>query len=968
MTHFVLLTIGQKSSKSISLLSFICYAISPRASRRLVNVKGHHLITSANDKKSYRHITLDNGLEALLIHDPQCTKSATSLAVNVGHFNDPSEREGLAHLLEHMLFLGTKKYPDANEYQTYIKSHGGDHNAWTGSEFTNYYFSIDNEHFLHALDRFSDFFIAPTLKGEWIAKEIEAVDSEYQLKLQDDARRLSAVLKETVNPQHPYSQFSVGNKQTLAGDASTLESMLRDFYQSHYCAAKMKVVLLSNLSLDQQVTHCNKFFGPINRTNAIHEFRDVPLYLEGQYSNEIAVTPDKDIKKITLSFLMDIEDINYYCKPLSYLAYLIGHEGEGSLLSRLKQADLANNLTAGTGLSGYNFREFAIHISLTDHGVHYIDRVIGLVFQTIRLIEQQGIDAWRYTEKHNIMNVAFDFQETPKPVELVSHLSINMFKYDKQDFVYGDYAMDSFEPDAIKRCIQAMTPQTVRLVVVNQDQPHQHRAKWYDTPYQINGISKQRRKLWTLTPLDNQLALPQPNPFVVERLAFTPAAVAQESPNILIDEAGIRLWHLPESQFKVPKGHIFTAIDSPNVNCNIKSQVLCRLYVELLHDSLAEVTFPAEIAGMHYDIYPHASGVTMHVSGYTPKLFLFFEILITKIRQRDFPQARFTEIKHQLTKSWIDQRKAKPINRLFKGLSATLQPHQFDYPELLDALNQLSLDDVQTFVSSLFKKVHLESYVQGDWPIREVSHFGASLHRQITAISQPSPSIPRQVHSLLQQGNLVRQFEEKSNQSAIIVYYQAQQPTPHEVAIWSLASQVLAPLFFSEIRTNQQLGYVCGASYMPINRYPGMMLYIQSPVANSDELIDAIDELLEDFYDYIDEISDQQWLSYRKGLISQISTKDTSARRQAMRHWTSICNRDIDFSHRERTITSIEQLSREQLKEFVNKTLIGEEQDRLLMTTYNPQRDHQPLGINHRNIDNINAFKDQTSVLLLTPD
>ena len=91
------------------------------------------MIQSQNDQKQYRQITLSNKLSVLLISDPTTEKSAASLAVNVGHFDDPQASQGLAHLLEHMLFLGTKNYPDPDEYQTFINNHGGQNNALTSS-------------------------------------------------------------------------------------------------------------------------------------------------------------------------------------------------------------------------------------------------------------------------------------------------------------------------------------------------------------------------------------------------------------------------------------------------------------------------------------------------------------------------------------------------------------------------------------------------------------------------------------------------------------------------------------------------------------------------------------------------------------------------------------------------------------------------------------------------------------------
>ncbi|WP_411022175.1 insulinase family protein, partial [Salmonella sp. ZJHZ21_0198] len=66
---------------------------------------------SPNDSNRYRHFTLPNALRVLLIQDESAQKSAAALAVNVGHFDDPVDRQGMAHYLEHMLFLGTKAYP-----------------------------------------------------------------------------------------------------------------------------------------------------------------------------------------------------------------------------------------------------------------------------------------------------------------------------------------------------------------------------------------------------------------------------------------------------------------------------------------------------------------------------------------------------------------------------------------------------------------------------------------------------------------------------------------------------------------------------------------------------------------------------------------------------------------------------------------------------------------------------------------
>lgn len=70
-----------------------------------------------------------------------------------GSLSDPPNISGLAHFCEHMLFLGTEKYPKENEYSQFLSEHAGSSNAFTSGEHTNYYFDVSHEHLQGALDR-----------------------------------------------------------------------------------------------------------------------------------------------------------------------------------------------------------------------------------------------------------------------------------------------------------------------------------------------------------------------------------------------------------------------------------------------------------------------------------------------------------------------------------------------------------------------------------------------------------------------------------------------------------------------------------------------------------------------------------------------------------------------------------------------------------------------------------------------
>ena len=132
------------------------------------------VVKSESDLREYRYIKLENKLSVLLISDPTTDQAAAAMSVGVGYFCDPENLPGIAHFCEHMLFLGTEKYPDENEYSSFLSSNGGYSNAYTSSEDTNYYFEINHPHLKGALKRFAQFFISPLFTEDGTARELEA--------------------------------------------------------------------------------------------------------------------------------------------------------------------------------------------------------------------------------------------------------------------------------------------------------------------------------------------------------------------------------------------------------------------------------------------------------------------------------------------------------------------------------------------------------------------------------------------------------------------------------------------------------------------------------------------------------------------------------------------------------------------------------------------------------------------------
>ncbi|CAM9402879.1 unnamed protein product, partial [Laminaria digitata] len=211
------------------------------------------ILMSPMDKRHYRWLRLPNGLKALVISDPNATKSAAAMSVDVGAASDPDGLPGLAHFLEHMLFLGTSKYPKENAYKSYLSKHGGRSNASTSMDATTFKFEVGAEHLRGALDIFSQFFVSPLFSESSTGRELLAVDSEDSKNRTNDGRRILQVLKALADEDHPYSNFSTGNLKTLKDDVPEGVDTRREllaFHGKHYRASNMALVVLGKEDLD----------------------------------------------------------------------------------------------------------------------------------------------------------------------------------------------------------------------------------------------------------------------------------------------------------------------------------------------------------------------------------------------------------------------------------------------------------------------------------------------------------------------------------------------------------------------------------------------------------------------------------------------------------------------------------------------------------------------------------------------
>ncbi|MBV2127661.1 insulinase family protein [Arsukibacterium indicum] len=892
-----------------------------------------HIKQSPNDNRAYQHLTLDNGLTVLLVKDSCVEKSAAALTINVGHFDDPADYQGMAHFLEHMLFLGSENYPDPGEYQQFISQYGGSHNAWTGTEHSHFYFDIDTPQLSQALSRFADMFCRPLFTAAYVEKERHAIEAEYSLKLKDDSRRIYQVHKETVNPAHPFAKFSVGNLNTLTDKPEqTLRDALWQFYRQQYSASRMSLCVVSPCPLSTMAQWIQQFFSALPATLPAKAPLAEPLYLPEHQAVLLNIRPHKNSERLVASFALPDIQPWYAHKIVSFLASLLGDESDGSLLSYLKNAGLVNQLSAGGGIDGSNYKDFTVSFELTRAGRADTTAILKALYSALARIKQQPLPQQLYFERQRLLHWSFIYQEPADALQTASQLSVNLHHYPVQDTIFGDYRME-LPPEALyQELLSWFRPDNMRLMLIAPDVPVLSEAKWYNTPYSVTKLSDTLLQTLQDTGPVAEITLPGANPYLTEQLSLLDKTEHMVAPERIYHDAHLSIWYKADTEFNTPKGHIFLQLSLPKSIADNRQLATSRLWLELFQDHINQQLYTATNAGLSYNLHVQKQGISIHTSGLAANQIQLLQNILQQINTACFSELRFNELKQQLCRHWANSSKSKPVARLFSQLSALLQPINPEIEVLVEQLEPLSFDQFNQFSTQLLDEVHLEALLVGNWSRDNADALQLMLQKWQSQQASPGHKIPAKTYSIAGTGPVWLQTDTDSTDHALVVYLAAEQASAEQMALFMLANHLMSPHYFHQLRTEQQMGYLVGTGYVPINTLPGMAFYIQSPNFECTELYQATVTFFREFLQQIKEMSDPEFAELKMGLTAQLAERDTSLGSRAKRLWLALGQDDTSFDLTGRIISALAKLTRQQFAEMLQQ-LLASDYDMLLLAS-----------------------------------
>jgi len=911
------------------------------------------IIKSPFDNRKYKIITLINNLETVLISDPHTDISALALAVNVGYYNDYKDMPGISHFLEHMLFMGSEKYPGENYYHEYINQYGGTTNAFTAGDKTCYYFSIPSEKFEDMMDIFAQFFIKPLFDVDSLNREINAVDAEHKKNINIDDWRYNTIFKLFADENNPYSKFGTGTSETL--NIPNNRDKLIEYYKKHYSANNMKLVILGKEPINILENMAIRNFSNIPNKNVKHNDNYGNIYSD--LPKCVQLIPIIKENRLIIGWPINTQDDEIKYKSIDFIIYLLGGEYKKSIYEYLKSKNWIKYLLVNCERDIGNVNLLTININMTDDGFKNYKKIIAIVYYFIQVIKRKGITKKYYDNYKKISEIRFTYSEKEDPIDYVVKIVTNMCmkniksnqviainslfnEYDSSFVEITNNYLDYFNQDNSIIIIASDKYKDSSFSVENWKL-----EKWYNIKYKIITFQKVYEiKENNLIP-KKEIGLCEDNMYIPDNFILQETNQTYQHP-IKIQtkyEKYVDVWYKFDNSFRLPYAYVGYSCEIPEICNNLETFITAKLYFKLFKYNMNVFFFLTGIVGYDISLSMYRNTIFFSFYGFNDKLNIiiktFFDnlcgktnnILISIINNPTIFDVIKKEYKEELENSIYQSPYLKITNILNKNICNNF----YDSSDQLKIINKINLNHIIEFPKILLSaNKNIKCLIQGNLLKEDIYEIINNINCLITENKSEIINNYKITHDI-NIGTVKYITENTKNKTEInslisimvrIGYIKKDIKT---ICLLELINTIISEPFFTQLRTIEQTGYIVKSEIYEFGEMNNSLyvhsLVVQSPVKKPAMLENRINIFLNSFINNITTMKTEQFNSYKKSLIDNINKANSKLLDNVAENMNAITNGNdvITFDLKKRMIKEFKTVSKQDLIDFYDRMYIN---------------------------------------------
>ncbi|MCH9811152.1 insulinase family protein, partial [bacterium] len=817
-------------------------------------------------------LLLQNGMKVMLISDEETKKSSVALAVGVGQWDDDPNYPGIAHFCEHMLFMGSKKYPAENGYKECLARGAGYSNAYTADTRTVYYFVTASGAFDESLDHFSRFFIDPLFLVDSVEREANAIEEEYQRSKNSEGLRIAHVLKQEGNPKHPNHRFSWGCKETIGNIPR--EKMIA-WYKEHYSADNMTLCIYSNKSMQELKEQVVSTFSPIKKRETPQKEIPTSTFSDNLKASLLQVQTIKDTKELIINWELENQSIET-TRALYLLFYALNHSTKGGLNHFLKEEGLTYNLVASANLNSDNNLLCNISAVLTEKGFAEIEEVITQIFAALHSLKEKGIPIYLHEDFQNHLINTYEWKSRP-PVESISQaIAADLLLFDFGSYPQEHIDLGEYKPHLYKELIDKLCPHNAVFVVCNnftgEEQYLDQVEPYHNVSYHMEKIDTVLLDYWQNIPAHKEPILPTKNPFISKDVKL----FSRDLPPLLIkNEKGV-CYFFKDEEFSIPRVQTYVGIKNPVFEKNAFSTVLASLYFTYLQREMETgITQKAAFAEIYSGISFNNFKMSLYIDAYHDKIEDYLPIFVDALKNIELDEQKFNDLKHIYLVHCKNAEYAPPLQKGGEIIGEHTNDVFVTTKEFATILATLTLDDLKNMHERVFTQNYLEVLVAGDTGIENAQNIFHILTNSLCVKDYNPEQHPQLVQiPFWKEGDtktLRIESTTKAQGNGMLLLMDQGENTPEKKAVHSILSHFLHEAYFDSLRTKQQLCYAISASLYHTKKRCMGMFSISTSRYSADTVLQKTYEFMQQYRLQIEEcIAEESFNAMKESCLEKL--------------------------------------------------------------------------------------------------
>ena len=445
----------------------------------------------ANEKRNIKGFKLENKINIILISDPDINISSCSVGVGAGYLQD--KFEGTAHFLEHLLFMGSKKYPEQNDYHSYIQINGGYDNAFTSDNMTCYYLSLETTFLKKGIEMLSWFFRAPLLDEKHISSEMEIIDSEHNKNILMDNWIMDDVFKNFIKNKNKYKKFGTGNLKSLK---NITKIDIFDFYNKYYTTDNLYVCIVDSKDINIMISDYIDYFSEIPiKTYMNDEERFHKDNIELIPENMIVFNSSSEYIFINFYMIFNAVETNIIeYQIIFFINHLIGSEYINSLGYFLKENEFIKNMSSMLEYF-YDYQaNINLQLILNDEDINKFLQCYYSLNKFIDIIkkisEDDFIELYNNYRKIKMLKLLYD--STSDSVSVSNNVVENMIKGDiKESIVRQNYLLE-YNSLIYNKFLDIINSINIKITTNFNYENHKKneftKSIWYESMYYVDNF------------------------------------------------------------------------------------------------------------------------------------------------------------------------------------------------------------------------------------------------------------------------------------------------------------------------------------------------------------------------------------------------------------------------------------------------------------------------------------------------